>query len=418
VYSALEAMKNPRSLIRPATFISPLLAGSLAAIATGLVSTRAEDADRTRWYLHFRSGEFNTEWDVLDFWGFSVGLNFDQHWGGEVAGDVWERYVEPDGYGNLGEMSVNAIMPQARFRWPLMDDRLVPYALAGVGTVFYQFNDQQNAGVGRSIESEGWLFGAVAGAGVEYFLADNITFALEGKYVWMEDATIRVDGTDVHEDYSSFLATFGFRIYFDENHPRPFAEQEEEVPSRFSLGIRYGGSVLTDDQLAPGVSLEPEASAYWDTLNQYPSLTLGWNWGEHWGVDFLLGGGEQRIVLDGVGSVAEYAVVTGMPQLRYRWPLLGGQWVPYASVGAGLTYAEINDANIGPGVSNVGGSGFQPVIMVGGGLEYFVTRNFSLTTDLWWLHTWDHSVTINDVEYSGDFSTIQLQIGFRAYLFD
>jgi hypothetical protein len=96
-----------------------------------------------------------------------------------------------------------------------------------------------------------------------------------------------LDGVDLKQDYSSFLATIGLRIYFDENEPRPFAEEEPDIPSRFSIGFRYGGSILTDDELAPGIALNPEASAYWRTLNQYPSLTLGWNWGENWGVDAM-----------------------------------------------------------------------------------------------------------------------------------
>lgn len=410
-------MIKPNSLVRQLALSTPLLAGSLALLG-GAVSTQAEDADRSRWYLHFRSGEFDPAWGVLDYWGFSIGLNFDQHWGAEMAGDVFERYVEPDGYGGLGEMSINAMMPQARFRWPLWNDRLVPYALIGAGPVFYQFNDQANAGLGREIDSEGWVFGATAGAGLEYFLSDNITFVVEGKYMWLDDMTVNVDGVGLQQDYSSFLATIGLRIYFDENHPRPFAEQDDDIPTRFSVGFQYGGSILTDDVIAPGITLDPEASAYGRTLNQYPSLTLGWNWGEHWGLDLMIGGGEQRVVIDGVGTVAEYAVVAGLPKLRYRWPLAGGKWVPYAAVGIGGTYSEINDAKISGAITDVGGKGFRPAASIGGGLEYFVTRNFSLTTDLWWLYTWNHTLSVNNVESTGDLSTLQIQIGFRAYLWE
>jgi hypothetical protein len=132
----------------------------------------------------------------------------------------------------------------------------------------------------------------------------------------------------------------------------------------------------------------------------------------------LIGGAEQRIELAGIGNVAEYAVVAGLPQLRYRWPLAGGKWVPYANLGAGITYSEINDRQVGTGVATITGKGISPTVSVGGGLEYFVTRNFSLTADLWWLYTWDQTIEIDSVEYSGDISTLQIQIGFRAYLFD
>lgn len=410
-------MTKTRSLLRSAT-PSRLLTGSLALLTAGTFASRAEDADRARWYLHFRSGEFNTVWDVLDFWGFSIGMNFDQNWGAELAGDVWEKTVEVDGNGRIGEMSINTMMPQLRFRLPMWDDRLVPYAVIGGGPVFFQFNDQQDSGIGRSIDSEGWRVGATAGLGIEYFLADNITFALEGKYSWLDKMDVTVDGVTYQEDYSSFLATFGLRIYFDENHPRVLAEQEEDIPGRFSMGFRYGGSILTDDTFSEGITLNPEASAYGRVLNQYPSLTLGWNWGEHWGVDIFIGGGEQRLEFAGLGNLSEYAVVAGMPQLRYRWPIDGGRWVPYAMLGAGVTYAEINDAQITGSVASLSGKGVYPAVAAGGGIEYFVTRNFSITGDLWWLYTWDHKLTVNNVDYRGDFSTLQIQFGFRAYLFD
>lgn len=397
---------------------SRILTGSLALLALGTCATRAEDADRQRWYLHFRSGEFDTAWDVLDFWGFGIGMNLDKNWGVEMVGDVWEKNVRVDGTGRLGEMSVNSMMPQVRFRWPLWNDRLVPYAIVGAGPVFFQFNDQVDAGFGRSIESEGWRAGATAGVGIEYFIADNITFALEGKYTWIDKMAVEVDGATFDEDYSSLLATFGLRIYFDENHPRLLAEQEKEIPGRFSLGFRYGGSILTEDQFTSGIQLKPEASAYGRTLNQYPALTLGYNWGEHWGVDILIGGGEQRLNFEGLGNISEYAVVAGMPQLRYRWPINGGRWVPYASVGAGVTYAEINDAKVAGSIADLKGKGVYPAVSVGGGIEYFVTRNFSLTGDLWWLYTWNHKLEVNGTEFRGDFSSVQIQFGFRAYLFD
>jgi hypothetical protein len=65
------------------------LAVVMALLAGG---ARAEDSDRPRGYLHFGSGEFDTAWDIHDFWHISLGMNFNRHWGAELAGDVFERY--------------------------------------------------------------------------------------------------------------------------------------------------------------------------------------------------------------------------------------------------------------------------------------------------------------------------------------
>lgn len=378
-----------------------------AALAAPL--SCAEDADRRRAYLHFRSGEFNTAWDVHDYWGLSLGMNFNRCWGAEIAGDVFELYTA------YGEESVNSFMPQVRFRYPLLNDRLVPYAILGAGPVFIQYNDPRGYGVGSEVDADGWRAGLAAGIGLEYFLADNVTFAAEGKYLWVDPLDIDVAGQRQQFDASTFLASIGLRVYFDENRPRALAESEAEVPARFYFSVRYGGSVLTDSHLDSRLTLEPESSAAWETLNPYGTLLLGANFGENWGAEITLGNGEQRLIHQDLGTLGEYAVFYAIPQVRLRAPLAGGRWVPYVSAGVGAAYAEFNDPR---GPYGVDAKGVYPAVSVGAGVEYFITRNFSLNADLGWNYTWGHEIKVGSEQFSGDFSSFQIQIGFRVYLFE
>lgn len=366
---------------------------------------RGEDADRPRGYLHFRSGEFNTLWEVHDLWGLSLGLNFNRNWGAELAGDTFEHYD------SIGEMSVHSILPQARFRHPLFQNRFVPYVLAGVGPVFMQFNDAHGDGRGKKIEGEGWRVGATVGLGLEYFLGDSISFVTEGKYVWVDPMPITVDGREESFEASTFLATIGLRVYFDENRPRPLAEQEEKVATRFSFGARYGWGMLVDSSIGSGLTLEPEGSAYGD-FNQTPGMLLGVNFGENWGVDLHLNHLEPRLALNGK-TLGEYSVFSALPMLRLRAPLQGGRWVPYLTAGVGAVYGEFND---GRGVVNTRGKGVYPAAVLGSGVEYFVHRNFSLSADTWWQTTWGHEFQVGTTDIRGNFSSFHIQLGFRAYL--
>ena len=51
--------------------------------------------------------------------------------GGELSGDLFERRLKVQGFGSVGEYAVTAIVPQIRVRYPLLDGKLTPYAVAG-----------------------------------------------------------------------------------------------------------------------------------------------------------------------------------------------------------------------------------------------------------------------------------------------
>lgn len=369
----------------------------------------AQDFVEPRTYIQFRSGEFDTAWGVHDYWGLSVGRNLNGHWGIELAGDAWERYLD------LGEESINAIIPQVRYRYPLLRNRLVPYAIAGVGPVFLQFNDRTSLGVGREIESEGWRLGASVGGGLEYFFNNNMAFVLEGKYLWVDRMSFTVDGHNDPIDMSNALVSIGFRAYLEQIPDQPMAESSAVVPSRYYFTISYGGSILTDTHFDGSLRLGPEPSALGGVYNQHAGLGFGANFGRHWGVEMMLAGEERRLIDDTLGTLGEYAVVAGIPRLRFRAPLCGGRWVPYTFGGVGLSYGEFND---GTGKAKVNGKGFYPVAEIGTGLEWFIARNVSFHADALWNYSWGHRITVNGYQHSGAFSSFQTHLGFRLYLFE
>src|SRR5688572_32916311 len=64
--------------------------------------------------------------------GVSLGVNFNRYLGLELAGDGWERNMRLGGR-TIGEFAMYTGMLTLRARYPLLDGRLTPYALAGLG---------------------------------------------------------------------------------------------------------------------------------------------------------------------------------------------------------------------------------------------------------------------------------------------
>lgn len=394
---------------------------ALVFVLGASATVRAEDADRFRTYFHWRSYEADTIWGVDDANGISLGANFDRNWGGELALDALQLGLENSRGQLMAEQTSISLLPQVRLRQPFLDDRLVPYVLAGAGAAFLQFNDRKSHAFGLEIDAEGWKFAATAGVGIEYFLDDEIAFGFEGKYLWVDELDTRVGTETGTLDMSSFLLSFGLRMYFDENTPRALADLEgSPSASRFYFSMKAGGRVILDGDWGDGVTLTPLAQSDSFGVNKHCGLTFGANLNRNWAVEVALDGGETSIQIDDRHRVGEYSQTGIMPQIRYRWPVASGRWVPYALAGGGMLYAEFNDAKpqsvFYPGLDT---KGFYPVIRFGGGVEYFITRSFSFGAEANYQYTWDHTINLPDRPgVTGDFSMFQALLMFRVYLFN
>jgi opacity protein-like surface antigen len=174
---------------------------------------------------------------------------------------------------------------------------------------------------------------------------------------------------------------------------------------------------MTDDSFGNGVSFSPEPSAK-GLFGQTGSLAFGYDFGENLGIELAADSIEPNLEYEGYGDVSEYGMGAVMPYLRLRHPMHRGRWVPYLMAGAGIVYGESNDQKEAGAGLDIDAKGIYPAVAVGGGIEYFVARNFSLNADARWLYSWGHEFDINGSRAEGDFSTVMLNIGFRAYLFE
>ncbi len=376
----------------------------------------AEDADRVRGYFRFSSGDVEPLWGVDDHWSLGLGLNFNRYLGAELAFDYYLK--DSGGAEPVGEASSYHFIPELRVRYPLLKDRLVPYLIAGVGPSWIQGKDVKSSAFGKNVSLEGYTFGIAAGAGLEYFLADNVTFDIEGKYLWVKPIDGTINGRPQQADLSAALFTFGLRVYFDENQPRPFITQESEPTSRLYFGVRAGADFLTDDRWVPGVRLHPEQAAWGKVASQTGGLLLGVDLGRNFSVEIAGDHVNHLIEVDGLGNVAEYGQGWVLANFRLRFPC--GRWMPYLYAGAGIAYGEFKDYQPASVGLHLEGDTLHPAINVGGGVEYFITSNFSLNADARWAYTWNQGFGIENYvpKTSGDYSIFATTIGFRVYLFN
>jgi opacity protein-like surface antigen len=392
----------------------------LAIASAGAGPGWAEDSDRRRYYLHLRGQDSNPWTGVHDHWGLSLGANLGRHWGLELSADTFERHVKRGG-STVGELAVGAFVPQLRLRYPLLDDRLVPYLVAGAGIAFTDFNDRKprvppNPRVSVRDEEQTFPVGTV-GAGIEYYFADNLAAGVEIKYLAADDVTLRLDGARHSQQVGSVFTTVGLRLLVPELRPQPPVIAGEQAPWRLYFTVRAGTAVSTDTDAFSRVEIRPEPPAYFGQGNQFWGVALGMDFGRYFAVELGAEGYEVILATPAHGSVAEMALLHLLPQVRLRYPMLGDRLVPYAVGGVGAGYAERNDRKPAGAGLDIETSTWGIAAAVGAGIEYFVASNIAVGLEARYLINGGHTIQVKPgPESSGHYDAVVVALTLRVGL--
>jgi opacity protein-like surface antigen len=394
------------------------IGGAVALLAACAGPVQAQDSDRARGYLHLKFRDTDESTGVHDYYGFGLGANVNRYFGFELSGDRFEIFPDIRGIGTIGEYGVFALVPQVRARYPLFGDRLVPYALGGAGFALTEFNDRKRPGVGLSVQSEPSTAVATLGAGIEYFLADNVAFTAEFKYLFAGSQTLRVNGAPHKLDASSPLTSLGLRVFFPELRSAP-PETARESLARLYFAGRLGIALPTQTDLGSDIEIRPVPSAIGGELAKYFGLGFGLDLGRHLGVEVEAGGYEVSLAVRGLGTVTEYAFYGFIPQVRYRWPVGDGGWVPYALAGVGLGHVEANDRKPHGQGLNIDAITNSVAASAGVGIEYFVARNIAFGLESKYVYSPGHKIRISpDHSTTATLQTLVFSFGLRVYLWD
>jgi opacity protein-like surface antigen len=393
------------------------LGAVLAVMALSPALGQAEDLDRPRAYLGLRVGESNPLVRANDVAGVSLGVDLGRFLSAELSADFYELPLDVPGRGQAGEYGVMALAPQLRIRYPLLGGNLVPYVLGGVGAGVLQFNDRKRPGFGLSIEEEAVRAIGIVGAGVEYFLADNLALGLEGRYIASGRRGVRIEGARHPFDLDTGLMALTVRLLYPELRPPRPSARGTLLPARLYLGARIGGALPTHEEVFPEIQNRPEAPAWAGAMNQLFGIAAGVNLGRHLGIELPLEGYEMNLAIPGRGAVGEYALYTAIPLLRVRSSWMDGKLELYGLGGVGLTYAEYNDPKPAGAGLEVQARDVSLAGALGAGVEYFVTTNVAIGLEVKYVISRGHEVRIAGRPVGdGTLDSVLLSVGVRAFL--
>lgn len=376
----------------------------------------AEDSEEPRWYFGFRAADTNPAAKVHDMWGISIGANFNRYLSLELADDFFAKTLDDARGEAVGEFGVGTILSQLRLRYPLFHDRLSPYFIGGAGAALTQFNDRKPNGFHHKIKWDSETFVGTLGAGLDFFIADNVALNVEGRYLFAQPQGYEIDGIDYHNNISSVLATLGVRVFFPELRPHALASASEPSFTRLYFGAEYGGAIMLNRNAYRGIRFEDGPNAK-GPLNMLVGARLGADLNRYFGLEASVQAYEAVLNLkDDRGSIGEYAIAPILLQLRGRLPLADGRFSPYALAGLGLAYTEFNDRRPGGENLKVDGIGYGFAAGIGVGLEYFIASNFSLSVESKYILTDGQKIRIEEERpLRGNMHAFFTSLGFRVY---
>lgn len=350
----------------------------------------------------------------------SAGYNISKYVGIELAADYYEGNIGTPDDRKIGELTVLDIMPQVRLRYPLLNDRLTPYLVAGIGIGFSEFSDQTAFGASPGVPRFGAKDFSLAyafGAGLEYFLADNIALGVEAKYI-AHDTELEINGVPTETGVDAVLVTAGLRLLY----PGPpkiasalagtspwWAYDPEEFRPYF--GFRLGVPVILEEQITPAFVLSG------NERSQVNGLMLGVNLNRYLGMELAVDDYGSDVEAVGFGKVKEYTILSFVPQLRVRYPLMGDSLVPYLLGGVGVSFTEGHDSTPLSASSMVpvfNARDFSPVGAFGGGAEYFFADNMALGIESKYLLR-EPEVEIDGVGINHNLDSVLFTVGLRVF---
>lgn len=188
--------------------------------------TPARDSGRTRGYLAFKGGralftDRNTvpgvEIEPVSglFGEGGIGVNFGRHWGLEFDANYTRAQLTSPSLGDVTGYPVFTYTLLGRYRYPLLADRLVPYFTAGGGLGFGEIGDRdQPFAVTRFSGDQDSSWVASMGAGVDYFVEDNLSLGVEARYTTPFETDTAINGTPARLSPDMLALTAGVRIYY------------------------------------------------------------------------------------------------------------------------------------------------------------------------------------------------------------
>jgi opacity protein-like surface antigen len=327
--------------------------------------------------------------------GLSFGTDIGNYLGLELAFDYTKTDLFQSSGVKAGDYSLATVLAQARFRYPLQNHRLVPYALAGGGFGLGEFSGREDFsffGGGDDTVALGAF-----GAGVEYFVADNITLGVEAKYYYPFEPDVRLNnGLRTGLDASNIGVTAGMRIYPDSLgagriHSRVTPPAKDSDAMRGYIAVRVGEALFTNPKAVSNLDIENPSGIL-------GNMAIGVNFNKYLGIE-LASEYTRAQLTSAVGDVSGYPVWTITALGRLRYPILEDRLTPYLVAGGGVGLGEGGDLDQPIAVTGFIADQESSVVgVVGSGVEYFLESNVALSFEVKYTASFDTRIRLNREE--------------------
>jgi opacity protein-like surface antigen len=186
----------------------------------------ARDSDRRRGYLALKGGRAiftdaqtvpGVEIETVSglFGEGGLGVNFNRHWGAEFDVNYTRAQLVSPALGDVTGYPVFTYTLLGRYRYPLLDDALVPYVVAGGGIGFGEIGDRDQPFTATQFSADQDSSAVAAfGAGFDYFIEDNFSVGIEAKYTTLFETDVAVAGVPGTLSPDFLALTAGVRIYY------------------------------------------------------------------------------------------------------------------------------------------------------------------------------------------------------------
>ncbi len=396
-----------------------LLAGRSAGVSA---DAREQLLSEIRPYLHVRIGaDFLATPDAAPNLelesdsgnpaaGLSLGADLGRYLGMEAALDYHKTALERPGDGKLGDYTLARATAELRLKYPMYEDRFVPYALAGVGAGFGEFSGREDFtfdGGGNDLDLIG-----VAGAGFDYFVVDNIALTAQAKYVFGFDPEVNDTGIDRELSGNAVELSAGLRVYADHwSQPAGSAlpPARDSDRRRGYLTLKGGQAIFTDTETVPGVQIETLSGLYGEG-------GLGVNFNRHWGAEFDVNYTRAQLASPTLGEITGYPLFTCTLLGRYRYPLPGDALVPYVVAGGGIGFGEVGDRDQPFTTTRFSGEqDSSPVAAFGAGFDYFIEENLSVGLEARYTTLFETDVAVAGVPATLSPDSLAVTAGVRIH---
>jgi opacity protein-like surface antigen len=344
----------------------------------------------------------------------TVGANLNRHVSAELAIDFVETNLNSRAFNKIAELAVWNFILQGRYRFPI-GNRLEPYVLAGVGASFSEVNDTAvDARDHPLMDRKDLSVVGSVGAGIDYFIANNLALSAETKLLYGAHADMLFEGAERTLDMNDLITTVGLRMSVnakDRETGGALPPAKDSDRWRVYLAMRATYPLYTDTSITP--ALHHDAAGNRELFG----FSAGVNMGRYFGVEIAGEGGETGLISNtGAGDVAEFAFWTAAAQARLRYPVMGGRLSPYIVGGGGLAWTQVNDRNVPLEIFSVGGeTESSPVATLGGGFDFFLAENIALNIEGRQTFFWERDLIVEGVPAPVDLSYFGLSGGIRVF---